>query len=106
MRGHLGARLDARRGPAIVAALAVTVTVSYGVLTYAFPVLFVPIRHELGLTGAQVSLAASVSLGAAAIAGIGVGWLLDRSDPRLVMTAGRCWGRSPCSRGRGSRARP
>jgi MFS family permease len=92
MRGHLGSRLDARRGRAIVGALAVTVTVSYGVLTYAFPVLFVPMQRELGLSGTQLSIAASIALGAAAVAGVGVGWLLDRRDPRLVMTAGSVLG--------------
>jgi MFS family permease len=45
-------------------------------------------RDELGLTAAQVSLAATIALGVSAIAGIGVGWLLDRADPRVVMTAG------------------
>jgi predicted MFS family arabinose efflux permease len=88
MRGHLGSQLDARRGRAIVAALAVTVTVSYGVLAYAFPVLFVPMHEELGLTRTQLSVAASLALGSMAIASLGVGWLLDRRDPRLVMTAG------------------
>jgi MFS family permease len=80
--------LERRRGRAIVAALAATVTVSYGVLTYAFPVLFVPMQAELGVSRTELSIAASIALGAAAVAGVGVGWLLDRRDPRLVMTAG------------------
>jgi MFS family permease len=80
--------LDRRRGRAIVAALSATVTVSYGVLAYAFPVLFVPMQAELGLSRTELSIAASISLAAAAVAGVGVGWLLDRRDPRLVMTAG------------------
>jgi len=58
------------------------------VLLYAFPVVFVPMRDELGLTASQLSLAATIALGMSAIAGIGVGWLLDRTDPRVVMTAG------------------
>jgi MFS family permease len=64
------------------------VTVSYGVLLYAFPVLFVPMRDELGLSSAQLSLAASIALGTSAVAGIGVGWLLDRRNPRVIMTTG------------------
>jgi len=90
VRGHLGARLApvTHRGAAIVVALSATVTVSYGVLLYAFPVLFVPMRDELGLSSSQLSLAASIGIGTAALAGIGVGWLLDRRDPRVVMTAG------------------
>jgi MFS family permease len=49
---------------------------------------FVPMRDELGLSASQLSLAATIALGVSAIAGIGVGWLLDRSDPRVVMTTG------------------
>jgi MFS family permease len=66
----------------------VTVTVSYGVLLYAFPVLFVPMHDDLGLTTSQLSLAATIALGTSAVAGIGVGWLLDHRDPRAVMGAG------------------
>jgi MFS family permease len=88
VREHLGADLEARRGWAIVAAVSTTVTVSYGVLLYAFPVVFVPMRDELSLNASQLSLAATIALGMSAIAGIGVGWLLDRTDPRVVMTAG------------------
>jgi MFS family permease len=88
VREHLGADVEARRGWAIVAAVSATVTVSWGVLLYAFPVVFVPMRDELGLTASQLSLAATIALGVSAIAGIGVGWLLDRTDPRVVMTAG------------------
>ena len=80
--------LDQRRGRAIVVALATTVTVSYGVLMYAFAVLLAPMQAELGLSRAEVSLAASIALATSAVAGIGVGWLMDRRDPRLVMTAG------------------
>ena len=57
-------------------------------LLYAFPVVFVPMRDELGLTASQLSLAATIALGVSALPGIGVGWLLDRRDPRVVMTAG------------------
>jgi MFS family permease len=80
--------LHQRRGRAIVVALATTVTVSYGVLMYAFAVLLAPMQAELRLSRAGVSLAASISLAASAVAGVAVGWLMDRRDPRLVMTAG------------------
>jgi MFS family permease len=79
---------ERRRGRAIVLALATTVTVSYGVLMYAFAVLLAPMQADLGLTRAEVSLAASIALAASAVAGVGVGWLMDRRDPRLVMTGG------------------
>jgi predicted MFS family arabinose efflux permease len=88
VRGRLGGHLHRRRGRAIVAALAATVTVSYGVLAYAFPVLFVPMEAELGVSRTDLAIAASIALGCAAIVGVGVGWLLDRRDPRAVMTAG------------------
>jgi MFS family permease len=51
-------------------------------------VLFVPMRDELGLSAGQLSLAATIALGSSALAGIGVGWLLDHRDPRAVMGAG------------------
>jgi MFS family permease len=80
--------IERRRGRAIVLALATTVTVSYGVLMYAFAVLLAPMQAELGMTRAEVSLAASIALAASATAGVGVGRLMDRRDPRVVMTAG------------------
>jgi MFS family permease len=86
VREHLGARLNRPR--AIVAALSVTVTVSYGVLLYAFPVLYAPMREDLGLTSSEISLAATIALGTSALAGIWIGWLLDHADPRAVMTVG------------------
>ena len=55
---------------------------------YAFAVLLAPMQAELGLSRAEVSLAASIALATSAVAGVGVGWLMDRRDPRLVMTAG------------------
>jgi MFS family permease len=88
VRGYLGARLARHRGAAIVVALSATVTVSYGVLLYAFPVLFVPMRDELGLSDSELSLAATIGLGSSALAGIAIGWLLDHRDPRAVMPAG------------------
>jgi hypothetical protein len=55
VREHLGADVEPPTATAIVAALSLTVTVSYGVLLYAFPVLFVPMRDELALTASQLS---------------------------------------------------
>ena len=72
----------------IVAALSATATVSYGVLSYAFTVLLVPMQRELGWPRTTISGAFSLALGVSALAGPAVGRLLDRHSPRPLMTAG------------------
>jgi hypothetical protein len=52
----------------MVAALAVTATVGYGVLTYAFAVLLVPMQEALGADRTVITGAQTVSLLAAALA--------------------------------------
>jgi len=79
---------DPAYGWVIVAALSATATVSYGVLTYAFTVLLVPMERELGWSRTTISGAFSLALGVAALAGPAVGRLLDRHSPRPLMTAG------------------
>ena len=81
-------RDETRYGWVIVAALGVAVTISYGVLSYAFAVLVVPMQQDLGASRAAITGAASVALLASAAASIPVGRLLDRTSPRLVMTTG------------------
>jgi MFS family permease len=72
----------------VVAALSVTTTVSFGVLTYAFAVLLVPMQRELGWSRATLTGAFSLALLVSAITGLAVGRLLDRRSPRVLMTAG------------------
>ena len=76
------------RGWAIVAALSVTETVSWGVLYYVFAVVLLPMQRELGFSAAELTGAFSLGVLVAGIAGIGVGRFLDRRGPRVLMTAG------------------
>jgi hypothetical protein len=71
------------RGWAIVAALSVTETVSWGILHYAFAVFLVPMQRDLGFSSAQLTGAFSAALLISAIAGIGAGRYVDsRSHAR------------------------
>jgi predicted MFS family arabinose efflux permease len=76
------------RGWAIVGALSVTETVSWGVLYYTFAVVLLPMQRELGFSAAELTGAFSLGALVAGIAGIGVGRFLDRRSPRVLMTAG------------------
>jgi MFS family permease len=76
------------RAWAIVGALSVTETVSWGVLYYAFAVFLLPMERELGFSAAQLTGAFSLALLVSAIVGIAVGRYLDHRSPRGLMTAG------------------
>jgi len=80
------------RGWAIVAALSVTETVSWGVLYYAFAVVLLPMQRELGFSAAELTGAFSLGVLVAGLAGIAVGRFLDRRGPRALMTAGSVGG--------------
>jgi predicted MFS family arabinose efflux permease len=69
----------------MVAALAVTATAGYGVLTYAFAVLLVPMQEALGADRTVVTGAQTVSLLAAALAAVPAGRWLDRRGGRGLM---------------------
>jgi len=69
----------------MVAALAVTSTVGYGVLVYAFAVLLVPMQEELGADRTAVTGAQTVSLLATALASVPAGRWLDRRGGRALM---------------------
>ena len=76
------------RAWAIVAALSVTETVSWGILYYAFAVFLVPMQRGLGFSAAELTGAFSLAILVSAVAGIAVGRHLDRHGPRALMTAG------------------
>jgi sugar phosphate permease len=73
-------------------ALALTQTVGYGVLYYAFGVLIKPMEAELGWTRAQTSMAFSLALLVEGIVAIGVGRWVDRHGARGLMTFGSLLG--------------
>jgi MFS family permease len=85
-------RTETRYGWAIVAVLAVTETVSWGVLYYAFAVFLVPMQRELGWSKGELTGAFSLALATAALAAFPVGRWLDRRSPRALMTFGSLLG--------------
>ena len=72
----------------IAIVLAITETVSYGVLFYAFSVFITPMEAELGWSRAELSGAFSLSLLIAGIIAFPVGYWLDKHGSRLLMTLG------------------
>src|SRR5438034_4537832 len=83
---------DPAYGWLVVATLAVTVTVSYGVLTYAFGIVLVPMQRELGWSRIELAGAFSLALAVWALAGVPVGMALDRYSPRILLTGGSALG--------------
>ena len=76
----------------IAGALAVTETVSWGVLYYAFAVFLVPMQEELGWSRTAMTGAYSLGLLASGLAAPLVGRWLDRHGPRGLMTLGSALG--------------
>lgn len=72
----------------IVGALAITETISYGILLYAMQVFIVPLETEFGWSRAEISGAQAVGLLIAGGIGIPVGYWLDKHGSRLLMTVG------------------
>jgi MFS family permease len=72
--------------------LAVTETVSYGVLYYSFAVFLVPMREELGASSAALSGALTLALALTGLGAVVVGPWLDRFGARWLMTAGSLLG--------------
>ena len=75
-------------GWTIALVLAITETVSYGVLFYAFPVFIAPMEAEFGWTRGALSGAFSLSLLITGLVALPVGYWLDKRGARLLMTAG------------------
>lgn len=67
-------------------ALAVTQTVGFGILFYAFQVFTLPMEAELGLTRAQTSGAYSLALLLSGLTAVPVGRWVDRHGARALMT--------------------
>jgi predicted MFS family arabinose efflux permease len=76
----------------LVGVLAVTQTIGFGVLSYAFSVLLTPLAADLRTTPAAVTGAYAVSVGTAAAMGVPAGRWLDRHGGRAMMTAGSVLG--------------
>ncbi len=72
----------------IIGALAITETISWGVIYYVFSVFIIPLEQEYGWTRAQISGAFSISLLVSGGMAIPVGFWLDRHGPRGLMTVG------------------
>lgn len=81
--GHL-----TTHGRRIVAALAITQTVGYGTLYYAYAVLLTPMAATLGASTTAVTGALTASVLAGALMAIPVGRWLDRHGGRGLMTVG------------------
>jgi MFS family permease len=79
---------DPRYGWTIVAVLAITETVSWGILYYAFAVFLAPMQRELGWSKTALTGAFSIALATSALAAFPVGRWLDRHSPRPLMTLG------------------
>ncbi len=73
-------------------ALAVTQTVGYGVLYYAYSVFTVPMEAELGLTRAQTSGAFSLGLLLSGLAAMPIGRWVDARGARVPMSVGSLLG--------------
>ncbi|MBO4204826.1 MFS transporter [Micromonospora echinofusca] len=78
----------ATHGRRMVAALAVTQTVGYGTLYYAYAVLLAPMATDLGTSTATVTGALTASVLAGAGMSVPVGRWLDRHGGRALMTVG------------------
>lgn len=72
----------------IVAALAITTTMSYGTLYYSYQVLLKPMESDTGWTLSQLSGAFSLALLTSGFVTLAIGNWLDRYGGRLLMTLG------------------
>ena len=72
----------------IVWALAVTTTVNYGVLLYAFAVILTPMRHDLHASLGALSAAVSIAIAVSAVLAPLVGAWLDHHGARSLMAVG------------------
>jgi predicted MFS family arabinose efflux permease len=76
----------------VVAALAITQTIGYGTLYYAFAVLLTPLAADLGVSTTAVTGAYTASILTGAVLAVPVGRLLDGHGGRALMSAGSAAG--------------
>ena len=88
----VAARRPRYYGWTIIWTLAVTETVSWGTLYYAFAVFLVPMQTELGWSTPQLTGAYSLALVVTMVLSPPVGRWLDRAGPRIPMTLGSILG--------------
>ncbi|MCC6704466.1 MAG: MFS transporter [Thermomicrobiales bacterium] len=79
-------------GWVITGTLAITETVSWGILYYAFSALLTPMRDDLGWSVSTLTGGFSAGLIVMGLVAPAVGIWLDRHGPRLLMTAGSILG--------------
>ena len=72
----------------IAIAFAITETVSFGVIYYAFTVFIAPMETDLGWSRGELSGAFSLFLLMTGLMAFPVGWWLDKRGSRLLMTLG------------------
>src|SRR5215207_11232045 len=72
----------------IAITLAITETISWGIIYYAFTVFILPMEAELGWSKAQLTGGFSLSLLVAGGLAFPVGAWIDRHGSRLIMTLG------------------
>ncbi|HEV2131888.1 MAG TPA: MFS transporter [Longimicrobiaceae bacterium] len=75
-------------GWVLVGALALTETISYGILAYAFPVFLAPMEAELGWSGTALTGAFSLAMLVSGLAAIPAGRWVDHHGARALMTFG------------------
>ncbi|HEX8632348.1 MAG TPA: MFS transporter, partial [Catenuloplanes sp.] len=80
------------RNTGLLAALAISQTIGYGTLYYAFAVLLAPLAADLHTSTTAVTGAYTASVLTGAALAIPVGRFLDRHGGRLLMTAGSAAG--------------
>lgn len=91
-RAGSGAGKHRHQGWRMVAALAVTQTIGYGVLYYAFSVFLGPMTRDLRASGTQVAGALTLAVLTTALCAPAVGRWLDARGGRGLMTAGSVLG--------------
>jgi predicted MFS family arabinose efflux permease len=84
-RGDGSGRDTGRR---LIAALAITQTIGYGVLYYAFAVFLSPMARDLHTNATAITGAATLAVLVAGVAAVPVGRWLDRRGGQALMTAG------------------
>ncbi|MEO1288930.1 MAG: MFS transporter, partial [Chloroflexota bacterium] len=76
----------------IVFVLAITTTLGYGILYYAFTVMMTPMETDLGWSRGEINLGFSISLLVWGLMAYPVGWWVDKYGARLLMTSGSVLG--------------